>query len=69
MVDQKIEKTKKEVEEIKGFYTHLIAYLLINVGLLTINLVISPGELWFYWLLLGWGIGIYFHGMGVFYFR
>ena len=26
----------------------------------------SPNELWFYWPLLGWGIGVLFHGMRVF---
>ena len=26
----------------------------------------SPDALWFYWPLLGWGIGVLFHGMKVF---
>jgi len=68
MVDEKYEKAKKRVEEIKGFYSHLIVYLCVNVALLIINLVTSSGTLWFYWPLLGWGIGLFFHGMGVFVF-
>ena len=68
MVDEKYEKAKKRVEEIKGFYSHLIVYAAVNVVLVIINLVTSPGVLWFYWPMLGWGIGLFFHGMGVFVF-
>ena len=68
MVDEKYERAKKRVEEIKGFYTHLIVYVCVNIGLVIINLVTSPGALWFYWPLLGWGLGLFFHGMGVFVF-
>ncbi len=35
-------KAKKRVEEIKGFYGNLIAYIVVNIGLLTINLLTSP---------------------------
>jgi len=68
MVDEKYEKAKKRVEEIKGFYSHLIAYVAVNIVLVIINLVTSRGVLWFYWPLLGWGIGLFFHAMGVFVF-
>jgi len=68
VVDEKYEKAKKRVEEIKGFYSHLIVYVSVNIVLLIINLVTSPGSLWFFWPLLGWGIGVFFHAMGVFVF-
>ena len=68
MVDEKYEKAKKRVEEIKGFYSHLIVYVAVNILLVIINLVTSRGVLWFYWPLLGWGIGLFFHAMGVFVF-
>jgi len=32
------------------------------------NIITSPGALWFYWPLLGWGIGIAIHGLSVFVF-
>jgi hypothetical protein len=69
MVDERYEKAKKRVEEIKGFYTHAIVYVVINTGLFLLNLLTSPGAWWFYWPLLGWGIGLFFHGMGVFVFN
>jgi hypothetical protein len=59
-------KAKKRVEEIKGFYGNLIAYIIVNMGLLALNLVTSPSHLWFFWPLLGWGIGVVIHGMIVF---
>jgi hypothetical protein len=59
-------KAKKRVEKIKGFYGNLIAYIVVNIGLLAINLLTSPNYLWFFWPLLGWGIGVFFHGMKVF---
>ena len=59
-------KARKRVEEIKGFYVNLIAYIVINIGLLILNLVTSPKHLWFYWPLFWWGIGVFFHGMKVF---
>lgn len=59
-------KAKKRVEEIKGFYGNLIAYVIVNIGLLVINILTSPNYLWFFWPMLGWGIGVVFHGMKVF---
>jgi hypothetical protein len=60
------ERAKKRVEEIKGFYVHLTVYLLVNAGLLILNLLTSPGEYWFRWPLFGWGIGLVVHGLSVF---
>ena len=59
-------KARKRVEEIKGFYGNLIAYIVVNIGLMVINLLTSPAYLWFFWPMLGWGIGVLFHGMKVF---
>lgn len=64
--DDRYFKAKKRVEEIKGFYGNLIAYVVVNFGLLILNLVTSPEVLWFFWPLFGWGLGVFFHGMKVF---
>jgi len=69
MADEKYEKAKKRVEEIKGFYTHAIVYVVINIGLFLLNLFTAPGVWWFYWVLFGWGIGLFFHAMGIFVFN
>jgi hypothetical protein len=57
---------KKKVEQIKGFYGNLISYVVFNIFFLVINLLTSPNHLWFYWPLLWWGLGVFFHGMRVF---
>jgi hypothetical protein len=59
-------KARKRVEEIKGFYGNLIAYVVVNIGLMVLNLLTSPNYLWFFWPMLGWGIGVFFHGLKVF---
>jgi hypothetical protein len=45
-------------EEKRGFLIHLIVYVLVNAGLITLNLLVVPEFIWFYWPLLGWGIGV-----------
>lgn len=60
------EKAAKRVKELKGFYGNLISYCIVIPFLAVINLVTSPKELWFYWPMLGWGIGIVAHAMNVF---
>lgn len=48
------------------FYRHLLTYTAVNAGLMALNLFLSPERLWFYWPLLGWGIGLTAHGLKVF---
>jgi hypothetical protein len=60
------EKAKKRVEAKMGFYIHLAVYIGVNLLLIAINLVNAPDQLWFKWPLMGWGIGLFFHGLGVF---
>ena len=57
---------QKQVEEIKGFYGHLVSFGLVMLFLLFINLRYSPQYLWFFWPLLGWGLGLFFHGLKAF---
>jgi hypothetical protein len=59
-------KAKKKVEAKIGFYIHLSFYVVVNIVLIIINLNTSTQYLWFKWPLIGWGIGLFFHAMGVF---
>lgn len=69
MVDNELyEQARRRVEAKIGFFTHLGVYLIVNALLIVINLQNSPDSLWFYWPLLGWGVGIAFHALGVFVF-
>ena len=66
MNDEKYEKAKKRVKELKDFYTNLLSYAAVNVLLIIINLVTSPKELWFYWVTIFWGIAVVLHASKVF---
>jgi hypothetical protein len=49
----------------RGFMIHFAAYLAVNILLVVMNLATTPGKYWFYWPLLGWGLGIVAHAYGV----
>ncbi|MCB0445951.1 MAG: 2TM domain-containing protein [Gelidibacter sp.] len=59
-------KAKKRVEEIKGFYGNLLSYCLVIPFLAFINYQTSWSFQWFWFPMLGWGMGIVFHAFGVF---
>jgi hypothetical protein len=59
-------RAKKRVRQIKGFYIHATVYVAVNVLLIAINLATSPRQIWFFWPLVGWGIGLAAHGLSVF---
>lgn len=63
---ERYQRAKKQVEEIKGFYGHLASFVFVMAILIYINLRYSPQYLWFLWPILGWGIGLIFHGMKAF---
>jgi len=62
------EKAKARAEEKLGFYMHFAAYVVVNLLLIAVNLWTSPEYYWFKWSLIGWGIGLLFHGLGTFVF-
>jgi|SRR5690606_18421922 hypothetical protein len=65
---EKYRRAKKQVEEIKGFYIHLVVYLLVNAFIL-VNIYNNVDDFWIwphFFTLLGWGIGLAFHAAKVF---
>ncbi len=60
------ENARKRVEQIKGFYIHLITYTFVNAFLVVINLLTSSEYLWFIWPLAGWSIGLLIHAISVY---
>lgn len=59
-------RAKKRVEELKGFYGNLTAYSVVIPALAFINYTTFWGFQWFWFPLLGWGMGLSFHAFGVF---
>src|SRR5210317_1953081 len=62
----KYQRAKKRVEDIKGFYGNLLSYCLVIPFLIFINRMTSPHFNWFWFPMIGWGIGILFHGWSVY---
>ena len=55
-----------QVRKLRGFYLHLMRYVIVILGLLAINLLSSPNTLWVVWVALGWGLGLLSHAFRVF---
>ena len=64
--DENYQLAKERVEKKMGFAIHAGVYVLVNAGLITLNLTRSPENYWFIWPLGGWGIGLVFHAFKVF---
>ena len=62
---QRYERAHARVQAIKGFYIHASVFVMVNIALFTIN-ALTGGAWWFYWPLVGWGIGLGAHALGVF---
>lgn len=77
--EQRYLRAKKRVKDIKGFYSHLTVYLVINIflsGFIIYGLstdgrsfidAITHFGVYSTWLF--WGIGLFFHWLGVFGFK
>ncbi len=63
--DERYRRAKGRVRVLKGFYIHLATYIGVMALLLLIDFL-TGGGWWFYWPLLGWGIGIVAHAFTVF---
>lgn len=63
---QAYERAAKRVKELKGFYANLMSYCLVIPFLIFVNLYTSPKHIWFWWPMLGWGIGLASHALQVF---
>lgn len=68
---QRLERARKKVQSIMGFYKHLAAYVIVNLFLIAMKWFnLDPGEEFFtfgtFSTAFFWGIGLVFHGVGVF---
>jgi hypothetical protein len=60
-----------KVKRLKGFYTHLMIYILVNILIVFLNSNdLAPGESYFkmenFFTAFFWGIGVLVHGLSVF---
>lgn len=57
---------RRRAEAKYRFFVHAAIYAAVMVLLVIINLVTSPGDIWFIWPLIGWGFAVALHGLRVF---
>ncbi|WP_333694567.1 2TM domain-containing protein [Flavobacterium sp.] len=67
----KYQEALKRVRKIKGFYSHLLVYIVVNIMIVVVNIQnLSPGESYFqyknFFTAFFWGIGLVAHGFSVF---
>ncbi|MCA6423088.1 MAG: 2TM domain-containing protein [Flavobacterium sp.] len=67
----KYQEAAKRVKKIKGFYTHLTVYIVVNIMIVIVNVQnLDEGESFLkfktFSTALFWGIGLAAHGLSVF---
>jgi hypothetical protein len=63
---ERYRRARKRVGALRGFYIHLTVFVLVNAGLIVINILTSHGGWWWQWTTFGWGIGLVAHAAVVF---
>jgi hypothetical protein len=59
------ERIRIRVHQKAEFYRHLMTFLVIGATLAALDLLASPGSLWFYWPMGFWAIGLAMHAADV----
>jgi len=54
-----------QVRKLKGFYIHLAQYVLVIALLTVINALTTPNRWWVQWVIMGWGVGVFFHWLQI----
>lgn len=65
--EEELKSAREEVRDRWGFFGNLAAYIIVCSVFVIINLW-TGGYFWAIWPIIGWGTGVFFHGMGVFVF-
>lgn len=64
--DMELARGKWKAKERREFRNHLVSYIIVNAFLFIIDHMVSGG-VWYYWSVVGWGIGLAFHAYGTYF--
>jgi hypothetical protein len=71
--DDLLERARARVARVRGFYGHLIVYLVVNAGLVAVDLAAGTGGErtvvgldWSYWPVVLWGMFLVADAVGTF---
>lgn len=65
-IDHREREAIDYVQNLKWFYIHLLLFAILNLGLLALNIAVSPGEWWVVFVILAWAAGLAVHAAYVF---
>jgi len=63
--DERYERARKKVKELKDFYGHVVVYVGVMIILVIVDSLDKGGNWWVYWPALGWGVFVVLHGARV----
>lgn len=70
MTDLKLTLDEKKaleyVENLKGFYYHIAAFIVVITAMTALNIYTTPDYWWVLWIFSGWTIGVILHAIWVF---
>lgn len=61
----RLDRARRQLAAVTGFYAHLAAFFLVIVGLALLNWA-SSDVWWVHWVIIGWGLGLGAHAFAVF---
>src|SRR2546426_10907862 len=64
--DQLYRRAQKRVYQRLAFYQHFAIYLIVNAGLLALDILNGTDHFFVQWVIGGWGIGVLFHFLHTF---
>ncbi len=59
-------QARRRVRKKKGFYAHFSVYIAVGLFFMAMNVITDPYEMWFFYPLMPWGVGLLIHYFGVF---
>jgi len=61
----RLDRARRQLAAVMGFYAHLAAFLVVIAILAALNWA-SGDEPWVQWVIAGWGLGVVAHALAVF---
>ncbi|MBL8676309.1 MAG: 2TM domain-containing protein, partial [Alphaproteobacteria bacterium] len=58
-------QARLHVKKLRRFYTDILIYTVVNLGLILIWAISGGGTFWPIWVIVGWGIGLGVHAFSL----
>tara|TARA_Y100000052_G_scaffold27583_1_gene36854 strand:+ start:73747 stop:74199 length:453 start_codon:yes stop_codon:yes gene_type:complete len=65
-LEDKERRVIAEIRRLKGFYRHILVFVIVISVLAVNDFMRSPDDIWIHYVALAWGAGLVFHGTLVF---